>query len=62
VTVSLWKVSDESTQMLMEEYYKNLLSGKSKAEALAIARSSLFAKGGDFKDPFFWAPFVLIGE
>ena len=60
VTVSLWQVSDESTQKLMEEYYKNLIGGKSKAEALSIARSYLFANG--YKDPFFWAPFVLIGD
>src|SRR5215472_15668094 len=30
VTVSLWQVADESTAMLMEEYYRNLLAGKSK--------------------------------
>jgi tetratricopeptide (TPR) repeat protein len=60
VTVSLWQVSDDSTQMLMEEYYKNLIGGKSKAEALSIARSYLFANG--YKNPYFWAPFVLIGD
>jgi len=60
VTVSLWQVSDNSTQMLMEEYYKNILDGKPKPEALALARSYLFANG--LKNPFFWAPFVLIGE
>ena len=62
VTVSLWEVEDTSTQMLMEEYYKNLIGGKSKAEALSIARSSLFAEGNSFKNPYFWAPFVLIGD
>jgi CHAT domain-containing protein len=60
VTVSLWKVSDDATQMFMGEYYKNLLDGKAKPESLALARSYLFSKG--FKNPFFWAPFVLIGE
>ncbi len=60
VTVSLWQVSDNSTQMFMEEYYKNLLDGKPKPEALGLARSYLFSKG--FKNPFFWGPFVLIGE
>jgi CHAT domain-containing protein/tetratricopeptide (TPR) repeat protein len=62
VTVSLWQVSDESTQMLMEEYYKNLIGGKSKAEALSIARSYLFDKDKQFTNPFFWAPFILIGD
>ena len=60
VTVSLWEVSDESTQVLMEEYYKNLIAGKSKAEALAAARSFLFAKDKRFTNPFYWAPFVAI--
>ena len=60
VTVSLWQVSDESTAVLMEEYYRNLLSGKKRSVALAEARYAVFAKG--FKDPFFWAPFISIGE
>jgi CHAT domain-containing protein/tetratricopeptide (TPR) repeat protein len=62
VTVSLWEVEDTSTQMLMEEYYKDLIGGKSKAEALSIARSSLFDKDKQFTNPFFWAPFILIGD
>jgi CHAT domain-containing protein len=60
VTVSLWQVADNSTAELMEEFYKNLVSGKSKAVALAAARASLVSKGYD--NPFFWAPFVLTGE
>lgn len=60
VTVSLWQVSDESTALLMEEYYRNFLGGKKKSVALAEARYAVVAKG--FKDPFFWAPFISIGE
>jgi CHAT domain-containing protein/tetratricopeptide (TPR) repeat protein len=60
VTVSLWQVSDASTQMLMEQYYKNILDGKSKSEALAAARTYLFRNG--LSNPFFWGPFVLIGD
>jgi CHAT domain-containing protein/tetratricopeptide (TPR) repeat protein len=62
VTVSLWEVSDESTQVLMEEYYRNLIAGKSKAQALAAARSFLFSEDKRFTNPFYWAPFVLIGD
>ena len=61
-TVSLWQVSDESTQKLMEEYYKSLIEGKSKAEALSLARSYLFDKDKQFTNPYFWAPFILIGD
>jgi CHAT domain-containing protein/uncharacterized protein HemY len=60
VTVSLWQVSDESTAVLMQEYYRNLLEGKPKSAALAEARFAVFAKG--FKEPFFWAPFISMGE
>lgn len=60
VTVSLWQVSDESTAVLMEEYYRNLLKNERKSIALAEARYAVFSKG--FKSPFFWAPFILIGE
>ena len=60
VTVSLWQVSDNSTQVFMEQYYENILDGKSKSEALAAARSYLFKNG--FANPFFWAPFVLVGD
>jgi CHAT domain-containing protein len=60
VTVSLWQVSDESTAVLMKSYYGGLLAGKKKDVALAEARSAVFASG--YKDPFFWAPFIVIGE
>jgi CHAT domain-containing protein len=60
VTVSLWQVADNSTAELMEEFYRNLVSGKSKSVALAAARAALVAKG--YKNPFFWAPFILTGE
>jgi len=59
-TVSLWKVSDKSTAILMQEFYRNLLSGMSKNAALAAARTALVTKG--YANPFYWAPFVLTGE
>jgi len=58
--MSLWKVSDKSTSLLMQEFYRNLLKGMRKSEALAAARSALVAQG--YKNPFYWAPFVLTGE
>src|SRR6266496_1172761 len=60
VTVSLWQVSDESTAVLMAKYYQGLLEGKKKSLALAEARYAVFASGS--KNPFFWAPFIVIGE
>ncbi|MCC5945326.1 MAG: CHAT domain-containing protein [Bernardetiaceae bacterium] len=59
VLMSLWKVSDEATQLLMTEFYKNLLSGKSKRAAFKAAQLSLKAK---FPEPYFWGAFVMVGE
>jgi CHAT domain-containing protein len=62
VTVSLWKVDDKSTAILMQEFYRNLLNGMRKDAALAAARSTLVSKSKDYTNPFYWAPFVLTGE
>lgn len=60
VTVSLWQVSDDSTALFMKKYYEGLLSNKKKSVALAEARYAVFTSGS--KNPFYWAPFILIGE
>lgn len=36
--MSLWKVDDDATRLLMTEFYKNMLSGKSKYESLKDAQ------------------------
>ena len=58
--ISLWKVADKSTSLLMQQFYRNLLSGMPKNKALAEARKQLFSEGK--VHPFYWAPFVLSGE
>lgn len=60
VLVSLWEVADHSTALLMEEFYRLLGQGVDKAEALAKAKRHLREKG--YENPFFWAPFVLMGD
>ena len=60
VVASLWSVADESTALLMESFYRYLFEGKSKAQALRLAKSDLKRTGYDH--PFFWAPFILWGE
>lgn len=66
VLVSLWSVADESTSQLMIYFYKHLLAGKDKHEALRQAKLQLIKEGTDYKNQplpaFFWAPFVLIGK
>jgi tetratricopeptide (TPR) repeat protein len=60
VLVSLWGVSGESTNMLTKWMLEGMRSGKSKDDALLEARRRLRQAG--YEHPFYWAPFILIGE
>jgi CHAT domain-containing protein/predicted negative regulator of RcsB-dependent stress response len=60
VLVSLWKVPDLSTPVLMESFYRNLGS-MSKADALRSSKIQMIEDGG-YAQPYFWAPFVLAGN
>ncbi len=59
---SLWPVKDQATVTLMNSFYENLIKpGTNKAEALRQAQIELMQKT-DFKEPFFWSAFVLVGN
>ncbi|MEG4804724.1 CHAT domain-containing protein [Microcoleus sp. ARI1-B5] len=58
---TLWQVNDESTAIFMTEFYRQLASKTSKAEALRNAQLSLL-QNPDYQNPYFWAPFVLVGN
>ena len=58
---TLWSVQDRSTAQLIVEFYQQLKDPQiSKAEALRRAQLSLLK--GRYKPPYFWAPFVLVGN
>ncbi len=59
--LSQWAVADASTAQLMKSFYANLKTGRAKGEALRGASLSLM-KDGKHAHPFYWAPFVLIGD
>jgi CHAT domain-containing protein len=59
VCVSLWDVSDKATSDLMETFYFYLKEGRSKSQSLRLAELDMINK---YHHPFFWAPFVLIGD
>lgn len=61
VVASLWRVADESTRDLMLEFYRRLKAGDSRAAALQGAEQALL-KDPEHRHPFYWAPFVLIGD
>src|SRR5207249_289422 len=61
VVVSLWRVNDRSTALLMEGFYRALLPPHlPREEALAEAKRALLA-AAETRSPYYWAPFVLVG-
>jgi tetratricopeptide (TPR) repeat protein len=59
LVASLWLVQDETTAELMENWYEHLSEGVGRATALRNAQLALKAK---YPHPYYWAPFVLIGQ
>ena len=57
--MSLWKVDDEATSILVNEFYKNWLSGKSKQEAFKAAQKKV-RSDSRYISPFYWAAFVMM--
>ncbi len=60
VLVSLWKVEDASSDLLAQAFFEGMAAGRSKLESLHAAHRRLRQSG--YEHPFFWAPFVLMGE
>ncbi|MEM7760998.1 MAG: CHAT domain-containing protein, partial [Cyanobacteria bacterium P01_A01_bin.40] len=62
---TLWGANDEATANLMGKFYNNLASDTqiSKANALRKAQLELLAESdSQYRHPYYWAPFVLIGN
>jgi len=59
MVVSLWEVASDPAVEYMTLFYQHLKEGKSRAEALQLARQAIKAK---YPQPFFWAVFILHGE
>lgn len=60
VVMSLWSVAEDSSVRLVESFFKHMKNGNGKLEALRLARADVRKQGYDH--PFFWAPFILVGE
>ena len=59
--MSLWKVDDTATQILMTKFYKGLTLGQSKREALLNAQKYLRQyQNGKYDKPEYWAAFILL--
>ncbi|MCO6452692.1 MAG: CHAT domain-containing protein [Caldilineales bacterium] len=63
VVATQWRVDERSTQLLMQEFYTEVMSGCEYAQALRKAQTRLRERDeGRFADPFFWAPFVIFSS
>jgi len=62
VVVSLWRVADQSTSLLMQRFYESLIVLQNgKTDALRAAKLAMI-DDERFAHPFHWAPFVLVGD
>jgi len=64
VLASLWPVSDQSTATLMRAFYERRSAGAGlpRAQALQQAQLGLLQGSSGFAHPFYWAPFVIMGN
>ncbi|MEO0985013.1 MAG: CHAT domain-containing protein [Cyanobacteria bacterium J06639_14] len=59
---TLWQVNDLGTSLLMSDFYRLLAKTKqTKAQILRQAQITML-ENPDYEHPYFWAPFVLVGN
>jgi CHAT domain-containing protein/tetratricopeptide (TPR) repeat protein len=59
IVASQWAVSDKATKNLMVAFYRGILAGKRKDDAL---RSAMLTVKKDDPQPYFWAGFQMMGD
>ncbi|MEX1238288.1 MAG: CHAT domain-containing tetratricopeptide repeat protein [Cyclobacteriaceae bacterium] len=60
--ISLWKVPDQATSLLMTKFYNFLKAGQSKDVALSNAKKEFIKDYPMMSAPLFWAGFVVNGK
>ena len=58
---SLWQIGDNSTALFIQEFYHQLVTGKTTAEALRFAQLKLLGTR-EYNRPMYWAPYVIVGN
>ena len=59
LVMSLWKVPDRQTQELMVDFYRRVLEGQPRAEALRQAQLAMKSK---YPNPYYWGAFICQGN
>lgn len=65
VVASLWSVDDAATSLFMQRFYRYLLKDKKRPRQALAATQRDFREEKDlsaYRDPYYWAAFVLYGE
>ncbi|MFO7932494.1 MAG: CHAT domain-containing protein, partial [Bacteroidales bacterium] len=63
IVMTLWQVSDKSSSELMSSFYKYLKKGRSKQEAMRLAKIDYLENADDLtSNPYFWSGFVVVGD
>lgn len=63
IVMTLWSVEDKSGVKLMTNFYKSLLKGETKSEALRNSKIEFIEKADQLKaHPYFWSGYVVIGN
>ena len=64
IVMSLWKVQDDATKMLMTEFYRNLMNGYGTRESMKKAQYYVrnYKQYGKkiFENPYYWAGFIIL--
>jgi CHAT domain-containing protein/tetratricopeptide (TPR) repeat protein len=59
LVMSLWKVPDQQTQELMENFYRRILASEPSADALRAAQLAMKAA---HPEPLYWGAFICQGD
>jgi CHAT domain-containing protein len=62
IIVSFWSVADESTSELMTELYREILQNKNDFSSSLRNSKLKLISNPKFSAPYYWAPFVMIGN
>lgn len=58
-----WELSDEAAPEIMRVFYRELKKGKSKSQALRIAKLAYLENASMFRaNPFYWGSFFVMGD
>ncbi|MEO8973164.1 MAG: CHAT domain-containing protein [Ktedonobacteraceae bacterium] len=63
LVMSLWPVEDAATSELMQVFYRHLLRGESKVQALRSAQCAFINSSNSIHThPYYWGAFRLVGD